>query len=176
LSDISRFLEGHTDDNRLEDLLWGLLLAERLSDEANDFRTTDARDGDPVPRAYALLKLAVLPGRITWKDGSKGAVLRHTLRADTEGAVAVHPEAAMLARLGAGDVAGACQLAIRRLRVAGFTPLPGSHADGSRRDVSQEFTAPPNRLLASLLFPITNDAVDALGQMVLRRPTANALA
>jgi CRISPR-associated protein Csx17 len=83
----------------------------------------------------------------------------------------------MLARLRAGDVAGACEVAIRRLRAAGFVPLPGPHTDGSRRLAHLGETGPAaDRLLASLLFPIRDDAVDTLAQMVLRVPSADAAA
>jgi CRISPR-associated protein Csx17 len=175
LADVSWFLAGHTDDDRLEDLLWGFTLVDQPPEEEWDYPSGGPDDGEPLPRVYALLKLGVLPGRIGWVDGREGIVLQHTRTPDAEGGIAVRPEPAMLTRLRAGDVAGACEVAIRRLRVAGFVPLPGSHSDGSRREVSREFTAPPDRLLASLLFPITDTAVDILGQMVLRRPTAAAV-
>jgi CRISPR-associated protein Csx17 len=172
LFDIARFLEGNTDDSRLEDLLWGCTLAGPAVVEQDEEDVAD--DSGVLPRVYALLKLTVLPGRIDWKDGPSGTVLRHTRHADADGEI-VRPDAAMFSRLRAGDVAGACEIAVRRLRATGFTPLPGSNADGSRRDVFREFTGPPDRLLASLLFPITDDAVNTLAQMVLRRP-ANTVA
>ena len=174
LSDISSFLDGCTDDDRLEDLLWGFTLVNPPSDNSDGYPPADAGAGEPLPRVYALLKLAVLPGRIAWVEGPNGVFLKHSRREDADGDVVVCPEPTMLARLRAGDVAGACDVAIRRLRVVGFNPLPGSHSDGSRRDVTREFTGPPARLLASLLFPITDSDVNTLGQMVLRRPAANA--
>lgn len=175
LDDVALFLAGRTDDERLEDLLWGLLLTDPSADEAEARRVGGPADPEPLPRVYALLKLAVLPGRIGWVPGGQGVVLKHTRNPDVEGCAVVRGESAMLARLRAGDVAGACEVAIRRLRAAGFVPVPGQHPDGSRRDVAGEFDAPADRLLASLLFPITNAAVNTLGQMVLRRPAADAL-
>lgn len=80
----------------------------------------------------------------------------------------------MLARLRTGDVSGACEVAVRRLRSVGFVPLPGPWSDGSRRSVAFGQLS-SERLLASLLFPINNQAVGVLGEMVLRVPSADAL-
>lgn len=175
ISDIALFLAGQTDDERLEELIWGMALVEPPTDELRGFLAAHAVEAEPLPRVYALLKLTVLPGRIGWVRRGNAVILRHT-RIDAEGCVAVRPESAMLARLRAGDVSGACEVAIRRLRSAGLVPLPGIRADGSWRDVTDEFAAPADRLLAALLFPITDTAVNTLGQMALRRPAADALA
>lgn len=178
LADIAFFLAGRTDDERLEDMLWGVALVEPSDAGPVGHPAAAQPEAEPLPRVYALLKLAVLPGRIGWVRRGNAVVLRHTLT-EAKGCVRVRTESAMLARLRAGDVAGACDVATRRLRAAGFVPLPGPRPDGSRLDMDRVFTdttVPAGRLLASLLFPITDAAIDTLGQMVLRRPAADALA
>ncbi len=174
LDDVSRFLAGQVDDLRLEELLWGFALAEAPTKGAAVVPVRGAGPADPLPRAYALLKLTLLPGRIGWVAAGERTVLRHFRRSDDEEGVTVRQEPAMLARLRAGDVAGACDVAVRRLRSAGFVPLPGPWSDGSRRSVAFRQLS-SERLLASLLFPINNQAIDVLGEMVLRVPSADAV-
>jgi CRISPR-associated protein Csx17 len=173
LTDVSRFLAGQVDDRRLEELLWGFVLIEH---PAGPVARPAAKDEspDPLPRAYALLKLTLLPGRIGWVAAGDRVVLRHFHRADGEQGVAVRSESSMFTRLRAGDVSGACEVAVRRLRVAGFMPLPGPWSAGSWRSVAFGQLS-PERLLASLVFPINNQAIDVLGQMVLRVPSADAV-
>jgi CRISPR-associated protein Csx17 len=174
LADVSRFLAGQVDDLRLEELLWGFALAEAPTKGAAVAPVRGDGPADPLPRAYALLKLTLLPGRIGWLAAGERIVLRHFRKADGEEGVAVRPDPAMLARLRAGDVSGACEVAVRRLRAAGFVPLPGPWSDGSRRSVAFGQLS-SERLLASLLFPINNQAVGVLGEMVLRVPSADSL-
>jgi CRISPR-associated protein Csx17 len=172
LTDVARFLHGDTDDGRLEDLVWGCTLVGQAGDKSTDLPDAGVYDAEPLPREYALLKLTLLPGRIGWVMTPKGTYLRCVRQQEPDG-VRVRAEAGMLSRLRAGDVAGACELAVRRLRVAGFSPLPGLNADGSHRNVCGEFATDATRLLASLLIPITDASVNTLGQMVLRRPKAD---
>ena len=172
LAEVARFLHADTDDERLEDLVWGCTLVSQAGEKSFEAQDGDPHDIEPLPREYALLKLTLLPDRIAWAVAPEGTYLRCLRRQEPEG-VRVRAEAGMLSRLRAGDVAGACELAVRRLRVAGFSPLPGLNADGSHRNICGEFATDATRLLASLLIPITDTSVNILGQMVLRRPTAD---
>jgi CRISPR-associated protein Csx17 len=176
LGDVSLFVAAQTDDARVEELLWGFALTDRQTGQAGYSPSQKPEFAEPLPRAYALLKLTLLPGRLGWAAAGDRVVLRQYRNPEREQGVAVVPQPAMIARLRAGDVAGACDLAGYGLRAAGFVPLPGPLADGSRR--AAEPAAVPlssERLLASLLFPIADDAIDVLGQMVLRRPPVGAI-
>jgi CRISPR-associated protein Csx17 len=178
LADISCFLSGSVDDARIEELLWGLVLVDQPSARAERTAAPDSEFAPPLSRAYALLKLSLLPGRLAWVPSGTRVVLRHvrSLESGIANSVRVRPEPSMLARLRAGDTAGACEVAIRRLRAAGYVALPGPNTDGSRRPVDYgERGLAADRLLASLLFPIHDDAVDTLAQMVLRVPSADAI-
>jgi CRISPR-associated protein Csx17 len=175
LADIAAFLEGATDDRNLEDLLWGLSLVERGTEWEVPKSGADAE----LPRGYALMKLTLLPGRLSWKPLPNGeSVMRLHRRGGSEApsGVVVKPEAAILAKLRAGGVQGACEVAARRLRSSGFSTIGEFRADGIRRAIDWSTNGVSHeRLLASLLFPIPDYAVNHLAALVLRAPSAETL-
>lgn len=158
LGDVGCFLRQETDDERIQDLLWGLMLVD--PDQAESL-SPQRSQADFLPRSYALLKLTLLPFPLEWGASP----------------VAIKCEPAILANLRAEKVTAACEIATRRLRASGFTPLASHLADGSRRKIawSSGFTT-PGRLLASLLFPISKAAVNELAKLVLRFPSVESLA
>lgn len=170
LADISAFLNRETDDDKLEDLIWGLSL---IGDEAK--RDEPARTEAELPRAYALLKLTLLPGKLEWwKNGDiSGLRLNRPRRTDDNvPGTAVKPEPAIPAKLRAGDVRGACEVAVRRLRASGFSPIGSARADGARREIDWVAGGTSaDRLLAALLIPVPDSAVNQLADLVLRRPS-----
>src|SRR5207245_4164027 len=88
LVEIAAFLNGHVDDTKLEDLLWGLSLVEHDVQREVPDQSTDAE----LPSIYALLKLTLLPGRLEWfKHQSGDPVLRinSPLLDDSPGGIAV---------------------------------------------------------------------------------------
>ena len=175
LSDISAFLHCETDNEKLEELLWGLSLVDRGA----EWEPPTSSGPMELPRAYALMKLTLLPGRLRWEPALNGdAVLRLTRPSadETPSGIAVKPEPAIAAKLRAGDVQGACEVAARRLRASGFSLIGGFLADGSRRDIGwASGGTSPERLLAALLLPIPDTAVNQLADLVLRRPSAETL-
>lgn len=176
LQDVGAFLNGETDDDKLEDLLWGV----SLIDPGQERELPSVSDTARLPRSYAIAKLTLLPGRLHWRSTPSGkAVLELNGIGDNEptGGVAVRPEPAILTKFRAGDVKGACDLAVRRLLGSGFSPIGGFRADGSRRGIDwADGGATSSRLLAALLFPIPGFAVNQLAELVLRRPAAEQLA
>ncbi|MBI3245328.1 MAG: type I-U CRISPR-associated protein Csx17 [Deltaproteobacteria bacterium] len=157
LTDVATFLAGDTDDQRLEELLWGLLLI----DGANEWREQREQLTKPserpllIPSAYALLKLVFLPHRLSWPVGAEG--------------VSIKPEPDILGRLRAGNVQGAGEIAARRLRASGFAPMPGPLSDGRRRELDLDARVDPTRLAAALLVPVSGTA--QLARLVLRLRT-----
>lgn len=175
LSDITTFLNREIDDDKFEDLLWGLSLIDR----GQEWEPPSAGGPAELLRAYAITKLTLLPGRLCWEPAPDGEAVLQLKRAsadETVSGITVKPELAIAAKLRAGDVQGACEVAVRRLRASGFSPIGGFLADGSRRDIdwASGGTA-PERLLAALLFPIPDFAVNQLADLVLRRPSAETL-
>lgn len=174
LDNIAAFLNGAVDDTKLEDLLWGLSLLERHDQQEESVSTTEAE----LPRAYALLKLTLLQGKLEWASCGPESVLRINTPSlgDTPGGEAVKPELAILAKLRAGDAQGACEVAVRRLLSSGFSPIGGFLTGGGRRTIDWSAGgAQPERLLGALLFPIPDHAVNQLADLVLRRPSVKTI-
>ena len=153
VEDVTQFLLRGTDDARIEDLLWGLILVRPgptnlKSRPFNEYPTT-------VPRCYALLKLLFLPERSALKSRSDGRPIRG--------------EPTILAYLRAGRIGDACEIAARRLRISGFTPMPGPLGTGEPRRMEFIGKLDPLRLEAALLTPVMSTV--RLKQMVLRQET-----
>jgi len=101
LDDITAFIEGHTDDILIADLLWGLSLIDWQTVEADLWQNHNT-SGCVPSSFYALLKLCFRP-----KCDGKAIPL----------VPAIHHRAR------SGDGLAASQLAARRLRGSGFAPL-----------------------------------------------------
>jgi CRISPR-associated protein Csx17 len=175
LADIATFLVGGIDDTRFEELLWGISLVERdgESEEAQ------GRSDFELPRAYSLIKLTLLPRPVEWRKSPNGEPMLWLSRPGSEGepaGVAVKPEPAAFARLRAADVQGACDVAARRLHSSGFSLIGAILGDGTRRSIDWSAAeTQPERLLAALLFPIPDHAVNQLANLVLRLPPPEVL-
>ncbi len=154
LVDVSKFLDGDTDDRRIEDFLWGLLLIDSEQDWREPIRllTAPPRHSLPIPYAYALLKLLFLPQKLSWPSDGES--------------IAIKPEPEILGRLRAADVEGAYAIAVRRLRAVGLVPMPGPTSEGIRRHISVGAHLSAVRLTAALLFP-SSDSL-RLGRRALR--------
>jgi CRISPR-associated protein Csx17 len=154
LNDITSFLAGETDDRRLEELLWGLLLIDGTKDWREQLEQLAKPPEWPLllPSAYALLKLLFLPRKLSWPAGAEG--------------VTVKPESEILGRLRASDVNGACAIAARRLRASGFVPMPGPTSGGTQRTLQLNPHVDPLRLAAALLCPVRETV--KLASFVLR--------
>jgi len=186
LADVAEFLAGHTDDEKLADLLWGLMLvgATNLPKDSEQPPRPPSRSAvvpPPVggsesllcprrlPSAYALLKLTLLPFQVNWVFENHAVRFRRRKAAEKNSGIVLKPVPCIIGNLQAGNVRGACDLAARTLRASGLTPLGSYRANGSRREIACTIdgTSAP-RLLAALLFPIT--AINTLASLVLRRP------
>ena len=173
LDDVAAFIVGETDDDRLDDLLWGLMLLNR----GGAARPTEkpAESKPLISRGYALLKLLFLPRAIgIEKDSDGGCCARWANGRTTPGpidvVVASEPEVMQL--LQRGDVPSACRVAMRRLRASGLVPMPSVRTSmGNRDDNWQEMTGvEPHRLAAALLLPIDPTVVTELLKLVIRPP------
>jgi len=141
---VMAFVDGHTDDERIEELLKALVLVHWR--EALPPSKTSNADAS-ISSAYALLKLLFLPdAALTW-----GAV------ADPR---AIRYEPAIVPRLRAGQPDEAIQTAARRLRASGLEPI------------TERFHVAPEqakRLAAALLIPVDTSAT-SLARRVLKPP------
>jgi CRISPR-associated protein Csx17 len=141
--DISRFLSGQVDDERIRDLLWGFGgLSGRASIKRNRFSVRTPRNREDPPTAYALLKLLFLPGPLFVPGEIEP--------------ITISLEPAIVRLLKKGDVDGAIKLGTRRLKSTGLISLASRNSRGER-DI--DFLVPQpirRRLLASLLIPVSD--------------------
>src|SRR5262249_40042424 len=105
LADVTAVLAGDVCDTRLEELPWGLSLVER----GEEWEAAKANLDAELPRAYALIKLTMLPGKLEWEPSGDGH--RFILRQPRSDEKILKPELAIPAKLRAGDVQGACEVA-----------------------------------------------------------------
>lgn len=148
LDAVAAFIAGATDDRRIEELLWGMVLIDYYKDYPILKRR--AIDAPPLPRSYALLKLLFIPGSLTTQNEN----------------VEVRPEMAILPLLRAKRVDDACQIASRRLLASGFILQ-------ANQTLQHWHTPEPARLAAALLIPVASRDVDHLQSMILRPETNN---
>jgi CRISPR-associated protein Csx17 len=171
LDTVAAFIAGEIDDERIEKLLWGLML---ISDAGN--RRLEARGANetPIPRAYALLKLLFLPRPLVIDRGADGRLFGRMLRNNESGGIAVGREPSISQLLRAGRLGEACMIAMRRLRASGLAPMPTPIRGLRVRDADwlelKHFShsgIDPHRLAAALLIPIGDDAVGRLVRLVI---------
>lgn len=106
--DVTLFLEGSMDDDRLEDLIFAFQVLDW-----SDFTSPKCTSAEVVP-VFAVLKCLFLP------DGIRRGDERKPLVADRR----------ILSALAAGSVEEAAEIAVKRLRIAGLRPLDVSYAGG----------------------------------------------
>lgn len=154
LDAIGRFLAGELGEQRIEDLVWGLMLFPQIPGILN--RVADSSNVLPLPRAYALLKLLFLPQPLTVNGISR----------------TIKPEPSIVSLLIAGRVGDACQIAMRRLRASGLSPLPHPRSGGAVRDANWReldlVGRDGQRLAAALLFPLNFASINRLRELVIR--------
>lgn len=178
---IAAFVNGELDDDRIERLIWGLMLIDGRqkvkSDRTDPSPERKGTGSVPLPRNYALLKLLFLPRALT-ADRKLDDTLSWCLARDGEAGIAICPEPRVLALLRAGRVGEACRIAAKRLRVSGMPPMPGPLPTGVMRDGDwSERTVEyrrAQRLAAALLIPISSKSVNRLVHLVCRDQSAAA--
>ena len=167
LSAIADFIAGETEDRRIEDLLWGLMLV-------NPGRHRSNREDDvAIPAAYALLKLLFLPCPLTIERRDGGRVFaRYAKR--VESGVRIRPEPRIVHLLRAGRLGEACSIAMRRLRASGLAPMPRARAGRTRDSDWKELDRmgaaglDPIRLAAALLIPLKECEIKSLVERITR--------
>jgi CRISPR-associated protein Csx17 len=173
LDTVTAFLDGDLDEQRIEDLIWGLMLIDHGGMQHTSRRETTDR---PIPRAYALLKLLFLPRPIV-ADRATGTLCWRLAR-NGEVGITIRPEPRILLLLQGGRLGEACRIAAQRLRVSGLAPMPGALPDGKTRDHAwSEYTddhRAAQRLAAALLLPISPQSINRLVHLVCQNECALA--
>ncbi|MEP0848059.1 MAG: type I-U CRISPR-associated protein Csx17 [Phycisphaerae bacterium] len=186
LGDIAAFIAGELDDQRIEELIRGLMLIDtRRRHPAragmNQSRDRQRAGPNPLPREYALLKLLFLPRPLVPERSGESVRWRLAHRLDgggMEGGLIIRPEPRILPLLRAGRVGEACRVAAQRLRMSGLVPMPGPLPTGVMRDDNWSEGAMDSRraqrLAAALLIPISSKSVNCLVDLVCRGESAAA--
>jgi CRISPR-associated protein Csx17 len=165
---IAAFIAGELDDQKIEDLLWGLCLVQ-----PKRYAPSEPPGGADIPAAYALLKLLFLPRPLVIERRETGGV-RVRYAASSDEGMRIRPEPRVVHLLRAGRLGEACAIAMRRLRASGLAPIPRARAGRTRdrdwEELDRKGSAglDPMRLAAALLIPISDAAVSRLVNMVTR--------
>ena len=165
LADLNAFLLDELDEAKLADLIWGL---SALEWEAVDFQLPEA-DDDGVPFEFGVPRLLVEPRTIT----ATGIDWR--LDIGDEPDARPDPNALNILASGQPDAVGQCvDRAARRLK-SGGRPVHGHRnrsLSGRSLDIRSPITA--ERLLASLLFPLSNRDLESIANAVLYPPISRS--
>jgi CRISPR-associated protein Csx17 len=138
LDDITAFIERRIDEQLLADLIWGLSLVDWPKVTSNESGSDEALNRVPSS-FYSLLRLC-----FRYAKGGKDAV----------------PIVPAIHRLAMnGDGGRASELAVRRLRGSGFSPLINS------LPVEGEVA---RRTAAALVFPVSNRSLQLLQRAILK--------
>jgi len=144
IGDITDFLEGRINVQRMADLLWGLILIDWPSVTGSPLIKRNRVDSVFPGACYGVLKLCYPGGRVRNID------------------IPLVPEIHMKAS--AGDSYDATQLAVRRLKSCGLSITLGNIAMSSSL---------LQRIAAALLFPIDEYELEKIANRVLKPVTQN---
>lgn len=155
LETVAAYLAGQTDDKRLEELLWGLVLIDPGGSRSGaKAAVQEMQNAPPLSRLYALLKLLFLHGPIVYRE-------RHWRFASKEEVIIIRPEPRILPLLRAGQIDQTARIATQRLRASGLQPMV-------TRDEKTWPEEQGRRLASALLFPIDSYSLDRLLRSVVR--------
>lgn len=174
---VAAFVAGDLDDERIEQLIRGLMLIDPHRYRVQTtIQVPSATKSALLPREYALLKPLFLSRPLV--ADHQGDVFRWRLARRGESGVSIQPEPRILPLLRAGRIGEACCLAAQRLRVSGLQPMPGPLLIGVMGDdIWRERTINyrlAQRFAGALLIPISSRSVNCLVQLVCREQSAAA--
>lgn len=164
LSDVIAFLNAETDDDKIDDLLWALIGINWSSDELS-FRLPDAERYDgAVPVEFGLARLLVKPLPLAMKDGRWRIV---------DEAEPTTPDPAVFYELASGRVdavSNSVTRAARRHKSDGRIVTGYRTRLRSGRELTVLSPIDPERLLAAMLIPLSNNDLSLIANSVLSFP------
>lgn len=165
LQAVLAFIQGFVNEQRIENLIWGLVAVRPGWVESSLPHVAPVFS---IPRVYALLKLLFLPRPIAISCDERGSWRARFV--DPRDAQPIRRVPQILSLLRAGRLGDACVFALRRLRADGILPMPYRRSGGCVADRAwcEAAGVDPHRLAASLLFPINERDISLLLNLVLR--------
>ena len=151
LDDVSAFLSGRVDEQRIADLVLPLSFIRHRRRSETDTAFQQRAPSD-LPAAYAVMKLTLLPGKFVCPEFGE----------DRD--ISMEPQ--MLAMLRAGRIKDAYRVASRRLTASGLRPLSADPGIADRSVLGR-------RLAAALLFPLDRGDHQALAERASRKSVTN---
>lgn len=159
LDDVIAFLHEETDDDKLSDLLWGLIGVEYPSDKK--FRTAE---DVVIPFEFGLPRLLVEERGFTANG-------EYWNLSDTDANVKPDPDVFHLLSSGRRDAVEQCVTrAARRLKSGGLLVHGYRNRATSGRVIEAVSVIPPARLLAAMLFPLSDRDLARIANAVLTPP------
>lgn len=177
LETVAAFIDGALDDGRVEDLIWGLMLADPRRRHGRERIELNRPVSPPLlPRDYALLKLLFLPRPLVPERA--GDRVRWRFAREGEAGVTIRAEPRIPRLLRGGRIGDVCRIAAERLRASGLPSMPRPLPTGLTRDRewAQRTTDARRgqRLAAALLVPVSSSSVNRLVGLVCRDKAAAA--
>ncbi len=161
LDDVIAFLNDETDDDKLSDLLWGLIGVEYPKE-----RTHPEAVDVVVPFEFGVPRLLVEESHLAF-DPDYGR-WRH---GDAEANTKPDPDVFHLLATGRGDAVGQCVTrAARRLKSGGLIVDGYRNRARSGREITAVSAIPATRLLAAMLFPLSDRDLARVANAVLYPP------
>ncbi|MCY2946357.1 MAG: type I-U CRISPR-associated protein Csx17 [Planctomycetota bacterium] len=153
LDDVMLFLAGSTDDERLERLMRGMLAIRQQWEPQNLPGKEGNKDLNDIPFAFSMIR-PLFASKVFEIHGTE---------------IPSKPQSEVLVSLMAADLPKALDLASRRFRHLGLTPL-GSSRTGKHSSYSDVAGVNPLRLAASCLFGLSSRDLNGLLYRVVRVP------
>jgi CRISPR-associated protein Csx17 len=162
LSDVSAFLYGATDDDMLADLLWALAAIDWS--KIGDYRVPESFD-DEVPSEFGALRLLVEPGTFAAVGG-----FWELKTSDTPNAKPDPDVFHILASGQSNAVEQNVDHAALRLKSGGLLVKGYRNRGRSGKPLGLRSLIPAHRLLASMLFPLSDRDLRTVANLVLYPP------
>jgi len=159
---VAAFLYGELNDDKIADLLWGLILC-RIPAGSSAYEG-GSLEGEPLSRAYAVLKLffqrlPVEERRELLPDAAAGGVTIHP--GDYEQLRQLRPDPRLLRLIVGNRIAEALDMASQALRAMQLRPAPINWE-------REGLIFPPKRLVAALLIPLSDIQTVRLWRSIAR--------
>lgn len=165
LGAVLRFLDGDTDDEKLADLAVALGCINWAGVGERDPDSADVA----VPYEFAVTRLLVAPRRFEYRRRHWRPIPGEVAREE----VNAIPTPEVFSTL-AHDVGRGIDAAARRLKAGGLLVQGYGNRAGSGKRLAVVSAYPPSRLLAALLFPLSDGDLARVADVVLFHPEPDA--